>query len=218
MVSRDNGNAFHFFDQNHQIADTLIHCFDRDNGRLHHSGMPDHITVREIEPSEFILTRPEQVHNGIRYLLRFHLRSLVKFNPVGRNLHICFKGFINVAGTVAIPEICHMAIFLSLGYGKRFYVFRAKVLADYTIDRRGLYKKIGRNVGIPVVLHHPGIENIRKGASVELGKFLLGKCPGNLYSAVTPEVEKDHGIAVLDRPPGHPRIISYDKRWQILIG
>ncbi len=87
--------------------------------------------------------------------------GLVKLNPVRRNLNIQLKGFINISGAIAIPEVSHMAKLLCFGDCKALYFFSAEIFTNGPINGRGLDKELRWHMGIPVVLHNTRIADVR---------------------------------------------------------
>ena len=178
--------------------------------------MTNHIAVGEIATQELILGRRHSLQHLLCNFLRLHSRCLLKGNYIGRNLLISFQFFANLAGTVTVPEIGNMAVFLGLGHRILGNTGGAENLRKGIFNHRGLNQVVFGDVQVSVILQHTSKLNTCVIATVKLIKILAVKCQGNFLGAVAAEVKQHNAVAIFDFR-NRLAISCYHKGGQILI-
>ncbi len=109
-----------------------------------------------------------------------------------------------------------MAELLCLTDGELLHLRRTQILGNRLVDGRRGNQVLGRHMKVPIILHHPGVLDLRSALAVELGQFFCFKGLGDLKGTVSTEVEQDDTVPVLD---GTHRlaILGNDEGRQILV-
>ena len=180
--------------------------------------MTYHVTVREVDAQIFVLAGFKALDELVGYLGALHPRALLKGNYIGGNLDICLKLLGELAGAVAVPEVCHVSVLLSFGYCELRNAGPCKILTESIGYLGRIYEVLFRNVQVAVVFKHTGVYNTRNSYAVEFIKITRGsvKRAGYLYRAVAAEVVEYHAVAVFDRADGLA-FLSDNKRGKILV-
>ena len=182
----------------HNGRHALVHALHGVNHRVKHTGVANHVAVGEVAAQELELFRRHVLHHLLGDLLGLHGRGLLEGDDVGGNFLVDFQILVHLAGTVAVPEIGHMAVLLGLGQGILVDSGGAQHLGQGMLDDGGLHQIMLGNLQVAVVLEHTGKLHAGVVAPVEVVKLLAVKGQGNLLRPVAPEVEEDDAVAVGD--------------------
>ena len=153
----------------------------------------------------------------IRDFGAFHPRALLERDDVRRDFHVVFQFVVDFAGTVAVVEVCDMAVLLRFGDGQRADAHRAEIFALDAVDGRRAGEEAFRNMEVAVVFHHAGVDDIRDALAVKLVEFGPAfEGGGDFEGAVAAEVEIDDAVAVFDGSDGLA-VFGDDEGSEILI-
>ena len=180
--------------------------------------MSHHVAVGVVDAEIAVFSGFKTFDQFICYLGALHPRALFKGDYIGGNFNICLKLVRELSGAVAVPEIGHMTVLLSFGYGKLGYSGTGKVFAECIGYFGRIHKVFFRDVQVAVVFKHSGIDYLREAHAVELIEraFRSVKCAGDLNGAVATEVEENYAVAVLDRTDGSA-VLGNDEGRKILV-
>jgi hypothetical protein len=109
-----------------------------------------------------------------------------------------------------------VAELLGFGDGELVHAAVGEVFAEGAGDAGGGDEVAGGDVGVAVVLHHAGEEDVGAADAVEGLEVVLLEGVGELDGAVAAEVEEDDGVAVDDGAEGLA-VAADDERGQVLV-
>ena len=182
----------------HNGGHALVHALHGVNHRVKHAGVANHVAVGEVAAQELELLGCHVLHHLFGDLLGLHGRRLLEGDHVGGDFLVDFQILVHLAGTVAVPEIGHMAVLLGLGQGVLMDSGGAQHLGQGVLDDGGLHQIMLGDLQVAVVLEHTGKLHAGVVAPVEVVKVLAVKGQRDLLRPVTPEVEEDDAVAVGD--------------------
>ena len=194
----------------------LVHALHSVDNGIIHTCVAHHIAIGEVAAQELELVGRHVLHHLLGDLLGLHGRGLLKGDHIGGDLLVDLQILVHLTGTVAVPEVGHVAELLGLGQGVLMNTGGAEDLGQGVLDDRGLDQVVGGDFQVAIILQHTGKEDAGVVAPVKLVKVLPVKGQRNLLGAVTPEVEEDHAVAVFDFGNGCA-VPGHHKSGQILV-
>ena len=188
VVGRVHEYAADFVNHLDQSLHTLVehsHGFD---GGFEVSGVADHVAVGKVESPEPVFAAAEQFDGLFGDLAKFHAGRRVEFDVVARNLDVGLEIRVDVARSVAVPEVGDVTKLLSLADSEASYTFGAKKLAHRAIDRWRSDEVLARNVSISVVLEHARVVHGWIGAAIEELELFVLVGHGDLDCPIAPKI------------------------------
>ena len=93
------------------------------------SGMPDHISIRIIEPCVSMTAAGQFLDDTVGNLRRLHPRALIERQIFPENLDIGLILIIEVTTAIAIPKVRHVTVLLGFAHRELRHAVAGEVLA-----------------------------------------------------------------------------------------
>ena len=178
--------------------------------------MTDHIAVGVIATYEGILAALHRFDDCVGDFCGFHPGTLVEGHLVAGDFHPRFKRFAEFFAAVAVPEIRHVTVLLSLGHGIFVDSAVGKELGQRIFDFRRFDEETLGKFQVSVVLQHSGVKHLGHFSSVKSGEIVVVERHTQFDCAVSAEIEQHHAVSV-----GHSAhrlaVLDNYERGQILV-
>src|SRR5690606_5329992 len=125
--------------------------------------------------------------------------------------------FVELAATIAVPEVSDVAELLRLTDRELAHVVAREVFAERVIDGRWIDQEVLRELQVAVVLHHAAEVDVRAWPAIELGERICFEGLRELDRSITAEVEEDHGGTVANWSDRLSVGVDDDERGQVLV-
>ena len=180
--------------------------------------MPHHVAVGEVDAQRPGLAALDRLEGGVGDLRRLHPRPLLEGDVVAGDLDIALQGLVELPAPVAVPEVGHVPELLGLAAGELAHPAPSQVLTDGPVDVRRRHQEVLGDLQVPVVLHHPGVEDLRSLAPVEGVQPVVGEGAADLDRAVPAEVEEEDRGPIADGSDRRAVLHDHEPREELIGG